>query len=47
MTPEEQTTLRKVVEILNATRYFRNLEVVRFNIRESVLLIEKLLNGTD
>lgn len=49
MTLQEQTTLLKVVEILNSARSIRCVEVVRFSLRESILLIEKLINknGTD
>ena len=49
MTREEQTTLRKAVEVLNSARSIRCVEVVRFSIRESILLIEKVIdgNGTD
>lgn len=47
MTPEEQATLRMVVDMLKTTREFKNTKTVWFNIKLSVLLIEKLLNGTD
>ena len=47
MTPKERSTLCTVVELLNSACGFKTLDVTRYCIKETVGLIEKLINGTD